>query len=52
MDKKNPNMNLSTFGERRNGDTYVKEKIAQATRNQLDASFVIRIDILPKIAPK
>jgi len=43
-------MSLSTFGERRNDDSYANVRIAQATINQLDASCVIKRAISPKIA--
>jgi len=45
-------MALRTSKEKRNGDTCVKLKIIQATRNQINTSFVIKNDILPKIVPK
>jgi len=45
-------MDLGTLGERRNGDSYAKEKIAQATSNQLNVSSATKRVISPKIAPK
>jgi len=42
-------MALSTFKKSRNGYTYKKGKITQATRNQNDVSSATKKDILPKI---